>query len=59
MKVMLKVTLMMVFIKFIQITVTFSVLQGTVKKCGMDGVLMNIIKENPGIMESSETVSWD
>ena len=29
------------------------------KKCGMDGVLMNIIKENPGIMESSETVSWD
>ena len=37
----------------------FQSITGNCKKCGTDGVLMNIIKENPGIMESSETVSWD
>ena len=52
---LMKVTLVMVFIKFIQISY-FQCITRNCKKCGMDGVLMNIIKENPGIMESSETV---
>ena len=29
------------------------------KKCGTDVVLMNILKENPGIMESKDKVTWD
>ena len=37
----------------------FQCITGNCKKCGPDIVLMNILKENPGIMDSNEKVTWD